>query len=175
MNAPHAGVAVRRLGTADLADYKRLRDAMLAAHPESFTSDADAEALKQPLDYLGRLGLDRRDGGHFTIGAWRGAELVGAISCDRDPRVKVRHVGHVVGMMVKAGDRGAGLGAALLASCIAEARRAGIEMLTLSVTASNGPAIRLYDRHGFTPWGKLPRAIRVGRTYHDKLHMVRML
>jgi len=33
-------VVIRALGAADLADYKRLRDDMLAAHPEAFTSDA---------------------------------------------------------------------------------------------------------------------------------------
>ena len=168
-------VVIRPLATADLADYKRLRDAMLTAHPEAFTSDADSEADKEPLDYLQRLGLDRHDGGHFLLGAWRGARLVGAIGCERETRLKVRHIGHIIGMMVRAEMRGRGIGAELLEACIAEARHAGLEMLTLSVTGGNASAISLYERHRFVAYGNLRGAIKVGTKYHDKLHMVLVL
>ena len=63
---------------------------------------------KEPTDYLQRLGLERRDGGHFVLGAWRGKRLVGAIGCERDERLKVRHIGHIIGMMVRPEARGAG-------------------------------------------------------------------
>ena len=165
-------VVIRPLATADLADYKRLRDAMLVAHPEAFTSDADSESAKEPLDYLQRLGLERHDGGQFLLGARDGTRLLGAIGCEREERLKVRHIGHVIGMMVRAEARGRGVGAQLLEACIAEARHAGLEMLTLSVTAGNSGAVRLYERHGFVAYGNLRRALKVGATYHDKLHMV---
>ena len=74
---------------------------MLALHPEAFTSDAESESDKAPADYLHRLGLDRRDGGQFLLGAWRRRRLVGAIGCERDERLKVRHIGKVIGMMVR--------------------------------------------------------------------------
>jgi RimJ/RimL family protein N-acetyltransferase len=45
-------------------------------------------------------------------------------------------------------------------------------MLTLSVTAGNAAAVRLYERHRFVAYGTLRRAIKVGATYHDKLSMV---
>ena len=48
---------------------------MLALHPEAFTSDAESDARKEPADYLHRLGLERRDGGQFLLGAWRGERL----------------------------------------------------------------------------------------------------
>ncbi len=163
--------SIRRLGAADLADYKRLRDAMLALHPEAFTSDAESEAKKEPTDYLHRLGLERRDGGHFLLGAWRRERLIGAIGCEREARLKVRHIGHVVGMMVRPEARGAGLGALLLEACIAEARHARLDMLTLTVTAENASAVRLYERHGFVAYGTLRRALKIGPRYHDKLHM----
>jgi len=168
-------VAIRPLGSADLADYKRLRDDMLALHPEAFTSDAESESDKAPADYLHRLGLERRDGGHFVLGAWRAAPLVGAIGCERDERLKVRHIGKVIGMMVRPEARGAGIGALLLEACIGQARRAGLETLILTVTAENAGAVRLYERHGFVGYGTLPRAIKVGDRYHDKLHMARAL
>jgi ribosomal protein S18 acetylase RimI-like enzyme len=166
---------IRPLGAGDLADYKRLRDDMLALHPEAFTSDAGAEAGKEPADYLHRLGLERRDGGQFLLGAWRRRRLVGAIGCERDARLKVRHIGHIIGMMVRPEARRAGLGALLLEAAVAEARQAGLEMLTLSVTAENAGAVRLYGRHGFVAYGTLKRALKVGGRYHDKMLMARPL
>ena len=48
-------------------------------------------------------------------------------------------------------------------------------MLTLTVTAENASAVRLYERHGFAGYGTLRRAIKVGGRYHDKLHMALVL
>ena len=152
----------------DLAAYKRLRDHMLAAWPEAFTSDAAAESARAAESYASRLGDARNDASTFTLGAWCGASLVGAISCEHDARRKVRHIGHVVGMMVHDEARGQGLGRALLQACIASARGAGLELLTLSVTASNGHAIGLYARCGFERYGTLRRAIKIGQAFHDK-------
>ena len=167
-------VAVRPLGAADLSAYKLLRDEMLFTHPEAFTSDAAEERVKEPADYLQRLGLDRRERGHFVLGAWHGDRLVGAIGLERDRRRKGRHVGHVVGMMVRPEARGNGVGRELLDALIGEARRSeGMEMLTLTVTAGNAAAVGLYETSGFVCYGRLDRAIKLasGR-YHDKLHMV---
>ncbi|MDQ6639758.1 MAG: GNAT family N-acetyltransferase [Pseudomonadota bacterium] len=166
---------IRPLVGADLAEYKRLRDDMLAFHPEAFTSDAESDAKKEPADYLHRLGLERREGGQFLLGAFRARRLLGAIGCEREARLKVRHIGHVVGMMVRPEARGAGVGALLLEACIAEARHAGLEMLTLTVTAENASAVRLYERHGFAAYGTLRRALKVAGRYHDKLHMALVL
>jgi len=168
---PAAAVTIRRLGAADLVDYKQLRDAMLATHPESFSSDAAPE--RAPESYLPRLGLQRPEGGEFTLGAWQGNRLVGAVSCERDPRAKVRHIGHIIGMMVRTDVQQAGIGRALLEACIAQARSAdGVVMLTLTVTAGNASAVRLYERAGFVRYGRLPRAIRVEGVYHAKDQMV---
>ena len=109
----------------------------------------------------------------YLPAAWQGPRLIGAIGCERDMRVKVRHIGHIVGMMVRGETQGRGVGRALLDGCLSEARRAeGLAMLTLSVTAGNDPAIRLYERTGFSRYGSLPRAIFVGGQYHAKDQMV---
>ena len=168
-------VLIRALGAADLADYKRLRDEMLAAHPDAFTSDASTESRKVPGDYAHRLGLDREDGGQFVLGVWIGKRLAGAIGCEHDERLKVRHIGHLIGMMVRPTVRRQGIGAKLLVACIDAARRAGLEMLTLTVTADNTSAVQLYERHGFVGYGTLRRALKIGSEYHDKLHLVLML
>ena len=166
-------VLIRRLAPPDLTAYKALRDEMLAAHPEAFTSDAAAESERSADSYGSRLGIDHGDGGPFTLGAWRGPQLVGALGCERDLRVKVRHIGHLIGMTVRTDARHAGIGRALLEAGIAAARSGeGIAMLTLSVTASNAAAIHLYERAGFTRYGSLPGALHVDGVPHAKDHMV---
>ena len=165
-----AQTAIRRLLRDDLPDYKALRDAVLTAHPQAFTSDAAPERSHE--SYLSRLGLDRPEGGEFTLGAWQGERLVGAVSCERDPRPKVLHIGHVIGMMVRSDAQGLGVGGALLDACLAEARAArGLVMLTLSVTAGNASAVHLYERAGFKRYGQLERAICVAGVYHAKDQM----
>lgn len=170
MGADHA---LRALADGDAFAYKALRDEMLAQHPEAFTSDADTEAAKPAASYLARFGDGLPDSRRFTLGAWLGERLCGAISCENDERRKVRHVGHIVGMMVRADARGRGLGRALLAECIARAGRTpGLEMLTLSVSSHNAAAVSLYRAAGFERYGRLPHAIKLGQAYHDKDLMV---
>lgn len=168
------GVSIRRLGFDDLPAYKTLRDDLLEQHPEAFTSDAAAERPRRAEDYLPRLGLEQVDAGRMLLGAWHGGVLVGAIGLDRDARVKVRHVGHVIGMMVAGPLQRRGIGRALLDALIDEVRcrPAGLELLTLTVTDGNDGARRLYERAGFERFGLLPHAIKVGSAYHAKAHMV---
>jgi ribosomal protein S18 acetylase RimI-like enzyme len=174
--ARRPAVEVAPLTVADLPAYKSLRDLMLAAHPQAFTSDATTESLKPASAYSSRLGFERPEGGHFTLGAWHERRLVGAISCERDARLKVRHIGHLVGMMVRDDMQGQGIGRALLDACIARARGAdGLEQLTLSVTAGNASALALYRAVGFERYGSLRRAIKLGGHYHDKEQMVLVL
>jgi RimJ/RimL family protein N-acetyltransferase len=167
---------IRALASADLCAYKRLRDSMLAAYPDAFTSDAAAEALKPPSAYASRFGLERPEDGHYTLGALRAGRLIGAITCDREQRSKTRHIAHLVGMMVDANVQGRGVGRALLDGFIDTARRCdGLEVLTLTVTSTNEAAIALYRRAGFERFGTQRRAIKVAGRYHDKDHMVLLL
>jgi len=167
---------IRLMRAPDLAAYKALRDLMLAAHPEAFTSDAETEIRRQPETYLSRVAGAADGGWPFTLTAWRGEWLCGAITCERDERVKVRHIGHVVGMMVHPDSRGRGVGRALVEACVSVClRRSGMELLTLSVTSGSLAAIRLYERAGFVRYGRLEHAVRIGNRYHDKELMVRRL
>jgi RimJ/RimL family protein N-acetyltransferase len=165
---------IRALDENDLAAYKALRDHALAHDDEAFTSDAAAESARTAQSYRSRLGCDDSGGGSFTLGAWRGDRLAGAITCERDPRSKVRHIGHVIGTMVMHDQQGQGVGRALLDALI---ERAGaddeLHQLTLSVTAGNTAAVRLYESAGFTRYGTLPRAIRVGGRFLDK-HLMQL-
>lgn len=166
------GFVLRPLGAADLGAYKALRDSVLAELPESFSSDAETELRRPAETYLARLAGPDDGGWPLTLAAWRGERLIGAVSCERDRRTKVSHVGRIVAMIVAADARGGGVGRALLEACVAQARARGLEMLTLSVTGGNARAIGLYTTLGFTRYGRLERALRVGARYHAKDLMV---
>ena len=78
---------IRRLVPAELVAYKRLRDQCLDDHPDAFTSDASEARGRDAASYLDRLGIGRPEEGHFTLGAWRGETLAGAVSCERERRI----------------------------------------------------------------------------------------
>lgn len=167
-------LAIRELAGADLHAYKALRDEMLARHETAFTSDAATEAGRSARSYESRLG--GAPGGTFTLAAWRGARLVGALTIERDPRSKVQHVGHLVGMMVHDDAQREGVGRALLEAALARAGDdPGLAQITLSVTSDNDAALRLYGRFGFVRYGTHPRAVRVDGRFHDKDLMVLQL
>jgi RimJ/RimL family protein N-acetyltransferase len=168
---PLPDLSVRELQRSDLTAYKALRDHALSHHGDAFTSDAATESLRTAQSYAARLGSD--GDGSFTLGAFRGDRLVGAVTCDRDARVKVLHIGHVTGMMVHGDEQGQGIGRALIDALIERAAAdPELHQLTLNVTAGNAVAERLYERSGFVRYGTLPRAIRVGGVFHDKHHML---
>lgn len=63
--------------------------------------------------------------------------------------------------MVAADARGRGVGAALCAHSLDEARRAGFLAMQFNfVVGTNAAAVRLWQRHGFAIVGTLPRAFR---------------
>jgi RimJ/RimL family protein N-acetyltransferase len=166
--------SVRELGAADTAAYKTLRDHALAHHDEAFTSDAPTEAARTAHSYASRLGADGN--GTFTLGAFEGDRLIGAVTCERDTRTKVRHTGHITGMMVHLDAQRRGIGTLLLDRLIERAASDDeLHQLTLNVTAGNDTALRLYERAGFVRYGTLPRAIRTQGRFLDKHHLLRTL
>ncbi|MEU5087566.1 GNAT family N-acetyltransferase [Streptomyces sp. NPDC021356] len=65
--------------------------------------------------------------------------------------------------------QGRGVGRALTAALTADAREAGIEVLTLDARGDNTHALRLYRSLGFTEYGRLPAFVAVGVHRYDKV------
>ena len=166
---------IRPLTAADVHPYKSLRDEALECAPESFSSDHAASVNRPASAYAPRFGAPAS--GHFFLGAFApDGPLLGCIGCERELLPQQRHSARLVSMMVAPAAQRRGIGQQLLAACIDQAAQvAGLEQLTLSVTASNHHVVRLYERAGFRAWGLLPRAIVVQGAGYDQLHMVRLL
>ncbi|WP_423598793.1 GNAT family N-acetyltransferase [Roseateles sp. MS654] len=165
-------VSLRLLTERDLPAYKALRDAMLSRHEQAFTSDAETERARDAASYRVRLHPQAGGKSLFTLGAWHGDRLVGALTCEHENRQKVRHLAHLIGMMVDDDYAGRGIGKRLLQQALTLLRREPLlETVTLSVTSGNASAVALYRQAGFTRYGHLPRAIRLsdGRYYAKDL------
>ncbi|MER7581838.1 N-acetyltransferase [Kitasatospora sp. NPDC097691] len=72
-------------------------------------------------------------------------------------------------LAVSAAAQGRGIGRALTAALIADARAAGIEVLTLDARGDNADALHLYFSLGFTEYGRLPDYVAVGERRYDKV------
>ena len=64
---------------------------------------------------------------------------------------------------------GYGVGRALTTALIADARREGVEVLTLDARGDNSSALHLYRSLGFTEYGRLPEFVAVGEHRYDKV------
>jgi ribosomal protein S18 acetylase RimI-like enzyme len=65
--------------------------------------------------------------------------------------------------------QGHGVGRALVGALIADARTAGIEVLTLDCRADNANALHLYRELGFTEYGRLENFVAFGDRRYDKV------
>ncbi|GGP19215.1 hypothetical protein GCM10007981_02000 [Thermocladium modestius] len=82
---------------------------------------------------------------------------------------EVQHVG-VLGILVRRGYRGKGLGSSLLRSALEEGR-SKFSKVRLEVFSVNEVAIRLYERAGFNRIGVFPREVRRGSAFFDVIVM----
>lgn len=175
------GLRIGRVTPAELGAYKALRDEGLRLHPEAFDADIDLEQARPPESYIGRLGLSEPLGGTFLIGAWLGNDMVGMVGLERHSLPKLRHSADLNSMLVRPSHAGLGIGLKLMDECLALARKAaGLELLTLRVSAANPRAVQLYERAGFKHCGVVPRAVRLvgpgGKPlYVDRLTMALLL
>ena len=67
---------------------------------------------------------------------------------------------------------GLGIGRALMDACMECARQAGYAQLELSVVAENARAISMYEKAGFTEYGRNPKGFRSRITgYQEVIYM----
>jgi ribosomal protein S18 acetylase RimI-like enzyme len=77
----------------------------------------------------------------------RSGAMVGMVLCSRVGE----RVAHITQLCLAPAYRGRGLGLVLLQQSAESLRRAGFEVITLTVTEANAPALHLYERFGFRP------------------------
>ena len=161
-------LVVRKLVLADLEAARGIRIEALDRHPEAFSSDSDREAPLTAEQWQERLGSGR------WFGAFVDDVLVGVAAWIPGPTKKTAHTAELGGMYVRDSARGSGVADALVEAVVADASEK-LDYISLTVNAENLRAIRLYERHGFTHVGRMPKALRVGGRDYDELFMWRSL
>jgi ribosomal protein S18 acetylase RimI-like enzyme len=159
---------IRRLTAEDAEAVREVRLEALKNHPENFGADYEDE-MAHPIEWW-RARMGHPAGAGF--GAWIDGQLAGIISFGQEAQKKHRHQGSIGSFYVRPDYRGQGVGDALMKAALDEAAKR-VEHVTLTVTASNLGAVRLYERNGFQTVGRLIANIRVDGVDHDELSMHR--
>ncbi|MFG2603162.1 GNAT family N-acetyltransferase [Streptomyces sp. NPDC048514] len=129
-------------------------------------------------DEVAELLLDQvvpavQDGDAALRAAYIDRRLVGLGYWMRYTRPTHRAHADLEKIAVDAAAHGRGIGRALTVALIADARRAGIEVLTLDARGDNTNALHLYRSLGFSEYGRLPAFVAVGARRYDKVfHML---
>ncbi|MDW6059829.1 N-acetyltransferase [Streptomyces sp. FXJ1.4098] len=120
-------------------------------------------------ELLGQVVAAVRAGDGALRAAYLGRRLVGLGYWLRYARPTHRPHADLEKIAVAATAHGRGIGRALTAALIADARQAGIEVLTLDARGDNAKALDLYRSLGFTEYGRLPDFVAVGERRYDKV------
>lgn len=97
-------------------------------------------------------------------------KVVGICDIRRErPGSEVSHKG-VLGIAIRKGYRGKGIGSELVSSALEKAR-SKYDVILLGVFSTNKNAIKLYRKIGFVEYGKLPASVKRNGTYFDEIQM----
>jgi len=164
---------IRFLKFPDITAYRELRLRALKESPSAFGSDYDYEAALPQGEFAARL-QPNGNPANGVFGAFADdGRLAGLLGFTRENRRKRAHVAALWSMYVLPEFRRQGMGAALLDQAIAHARCLhGIRQITLSVTANNEAARRLYVSRGFERYGLERNALLIDGEFFDEDHMV---
>lgn len=129
--------------------------------------------LEQEQDWLRNRLEEITSGDLVHLFVVVGDRVVGSAGVSRGKGIE-RHVG-TLGIALSADFRGMGLGSRLLQAIISEAERQleGLRMVQLHVFGNNDLAYRLYIKHGFIEFGRLPGGVLHRGQYVDGLYMYR--
>jgi ribosomal protein S18 acetylase RimI-like enzyme len=164
-------IDIRPLRRVDAAAYRALRLEALERHPDAFGSSFEDES-PLPLEHFAARIPETPPA--VTFAAWAGQQCVGMAGFYVHGARKARHRGVLWGMYVRSAWRGSGVGEALVRVVIDHARFHA-DQLELTVAEGNRAAAALYERLGFTPYGVLEDALRIGDRSVAEVFMVRRL
>jgi ribosomal protein S18 acetylase RimI-like enzyme len=156
---------IRPLGLAEIGPLQTLRLEALLRQPEAFRGDFAQEAQMAPETFA-KLLLPSPPGVMF--GSFADGQLVGMAGLGVPTSATQRHKGRIFGMYVQPLHRNQRHASRLLEAAIAQAGRARLVMLTVSVTTNSPHALRLYAAHGFRSVGTIRRSVKMGSQYFDE-------
>lgn len=110
------------------------------------------------------------------VTAWVGKELAGVCGIDRPESGRSTHVGTFgISIGKKFRNQGVGKQIALITLDAAKQSIPGLRVVRLEVFSSNHPAVTLYKKLGFKPYGQLPNGLFYKNKYFDDVLMYKTI
>ncbi len=160
---------IRRLTRDDVDAYRAIRLESLTIAPESYGTAPESfaarsvESLQTQMEQMVFFGVvDASEA------------LTGIVAYGRDGGEREGHRGWLMQVYLQSQMRGTGAALAMIEAAVDHARSEVIQV-HLMVGAHNAPAIRLYEKAGFTTYGTDPRCLYVNGRFIDEHMMVRFL
>ncbi|MBK9927766.1 MAG: GNAT family N-acetyltransferase [Anaerolineales bacterium] len=165
-------VFIREANLGDVVQFRELRLFALQDSPTAFSADYEVNANHPMSFWESRLKPDE----HGTIFvAEHNSQLVGLTGIRKGESPKTKHNALIWGVFVRPPWRGLHLAEELITTCIEWAKARDVEIVKLGVMTDNTPAIRCYERCGFTVYGTEPRGIFYEGKYYDEYLMYKIL
>jgi RimJ/RimL family protein N-acetyltransferase len=172
---PSKGDVIIRIATYDDAEaIFALRLEALKAHPEAFAADVEITKTRGVTAWVDLINQDTSEQSGVIVIASAGEALVGMAGVGRGHWPKTRHSGFVWGVYVTPAWRRRNIANAMLDECVKWASEHTVVVLKLGVVTTNEPAIRCYQRCGFTIYGTEPKSNYVDGIYYDEYLMSRL-
>lgn len=170
---PVNGVTLRTPGDRDA---QTMIDMMLGCYAETefltCTPEEFQVSVEDEINFMRRFEKSERE---CMISAFVDGKLVGNVSIRQVGGVKrVRHRANL-GISVLREYWGRGVGSMLMDAAIQTAQSAGYAQIELQTASDNDRAIRLYQKFGFEPYGRCPRALKRESGFADEIEMVKFL
>ena len=128
---------------------------------------------EQEIDWLAENLKKLEKGQHISIVAEVDGKMVAI--CGINPKFgKMSHLGNL-GISVKDGYRGIGIGVDLMKEAEKHAIHMRLKTIKLEVFENNEPAIALYEKMGYKITGRVPGAIFYKEEYLDSIIMTKKL
>jgi RimJ/RimL family protein N-acetyltransferase len=152
---------IRRLTKNDTAIWKQIRLEALQNAPTGFGASFEEASTWADKNFEESLH------NNAIFGAFIAGELVACAGFYHVSSLKSQHCGMIWGVYTRPNYRGKGVATHLIKHIIAYAKPHVIQ-LHLTCATNNLAALKLYQQQGFTIYGTLPRALKVGKQFLDE-------
>ena len=168
---PNGKVMIRPGRLADAVLLTELREKALRDNPTLFGSSYEARE-NCTLEWSQKvLGANPHESCNFL--AEYGQKILGTAGIRRYSGQKTRHSATIGGVYIRPEWRSMGIVNGLFEACLDWAKKEQITILKLAVVTSNLPALKAYQRLGFSIYGTEPKVIQYEGVYYDEYLLAR--